>query len=130
MRCCPGRDTVELVPQLYRKTRTPAPRLLEKSFCRVRHNSWMRRSRRLAPDERDAVIKSERDAQTIVARTEIGSARGNPNGDLLHSYAADTRPLTRRRERDRGSVATPHFPATHPLRHTDFELSRWSTETK
>jgi hypothetical protein len=49
---------------------------------------------------------------------------------LLHSYAADTRPLTRRRERDRGSVATPRFPATHPLRHTDFELSGWSTETK
>jgi hypothetical protein len=43
---------------------------------------------------------------------------------LLHSYAADTRPLTRRRESDRRSVATPRFPATHPLRHTDFELSR------
>ena len=84
----------------------------------------MRRSRRVVSDERDAVIKLERDAQTIVARTEIGSARGNPNGDLLHSYAADTQPLTRRRERDRGSVAMPHFPATHPLRHTDFELSR------
>ena len=90
----------------------------------------MRRSRRLAPDDRDAVIESERDAQTIVAGTEIGSARGNTNGDLLHSYAADTRPLTRRRERDRGSVAIPRFSATHPLRHTDFELSRWSTETK
>jgi len=49
---------------------------------------------------------------------------------LLHSYAADTRPLTLRRERDRGSVATPRLAATHPLRHTDFELSRWSTETK
>ena len=90
----------------------------------------MRRSRRLAPDDRDAVIKPERDAQTIVARTEIGSACGNTNGDLLHSYAADTRPLTRRRERDGGSVAISHFPATHPLRHTGFELSRWSTETK
>ena len=90
----------------------------------------MKRSRRFAPDERDAVMEAERDAQTIVARTEIGSARGNTNGDLLHSYAADTRPLTRRRERDRGSVATPRFPATHPLRHTYFELSRWSTETK
>ena len=43
-------------------------------------------------------MKAERDAQTIVARTEIGSACGNTNGDLLHSYAADTRPLTRRRE--------------------------------
>ena len=90
----------------------------------------MRRSARLAAADRDAVIKSERDAQTIVARTEIGSARGNTNGDLLHSYAADTRPLIRRRERDRGSVATPRFPATHPLRHTYFEISRWSTDTK
>jgi hypothetical protein len=75
-------------------------------------------------------MEAERDAQTIVAGTKIGSARGNTNGDLLHSYAADTRPLTRRRERDRASVATPRFRATHPLRHTDFELSRWSTETK
>jgi len=90
----------------------------------------MRRSGHLAPDDRGAVMQAERDAQTIVARTEIGSARGNKNGDLLHSYAADTRPLTRRRESDRRSVATPRFPATHPLRHTDFELSRWSTETK
>src|SRR2546423_10271972 len=90
----------------------------------------MRTSARLAAADRDAVIKSERNAQTIVARTEIGSARGNTNGDLLHSYAADTRPLIRRRERDRGSVATPRFPATHPLRHTYFEISRWSTDTK
>ena len=90
----------------------------------------MGRSRRFAPIERNAVMKAERDAQTIVARTEIGSARGNPNGDLLHSYAADTRSFTRRCERDRGSVAMPHFPATHPVRHTDFELSGWSTETK
>jgi len=90
----------------------------------------MRRLRYLAAVDGDAVMETERDAQTIVARTEIGSARGNPNGDLLHSYAADTRPFTRRRECDRGSVAMPHFPATHPLRHTDFELSRWSTETK
>ena len=50
---------------------------------------------RFAADERDAVMEAERDAQTIVARTEIGSARGNTNGDLLHSYAADTRPLSR-----------------------------------
>jgi hypothetical protein len=84
----------------------------------------MRRSRHLAAEDRDAVMQAERYAQTIVAGTEIGSARGNTNGDLLHSYAADTRPLTRRRERDCGSVATPRFPATHPLRHTDFELSR------
>ncbi len=90
----------------------------------------MRRSRRVAPDDRDAVMQVERDAQTIVARTEIGSARGNTNGDLLHSWAADTRPFTRRRERDRGSVATLRFPATHPLRHTGFELSGWNTETK
>jgi hypothetical protein len=51
----------------------------------------MSRSRRFARDERDPVIEAERDAQTIVARTEIGSARGNTNGDLLHSYAAATR---------------------------------------
>ena len=75
-------------------------------------------------------MKAERDAQTIVARTEIGSARGNTNGDLLHSYAAATRPLTRRRERDRGSVATPRFPATHPLRHTSFELCRLEHRNK
>ena len=75
-------------------------------------------------------MEAERDAQTIVARTEIGSACGHSNGDLLHSYAADTWPLIRRRERDRGSVATPRFPATHPLRHTDFEIFGWSTETK
>ena len=90
----------------------------------------MSRSRRFAPDERNAVVKAESDAQTIEAGTQIGSARGNTNGDLLHSYAADTRPFTPRRERDRRSVAMPHFPATHPLRHTDFELSGWSTETK
>jgi 23S rRNA (cytosine1962-C5)-methyltransferase len=48
----------------------------------------------------------------------------------LHSYAADTQPLTRRRERDGGSVATPRFRATHPLRHVDFELSGWSTTNK
>ena len=90
----------------------------------------MRRSRHLAADNRDPVVEAERDAETIKPGAKIGSARGNTNGDLLHSYAADTRPLTRRRERDRGSVATPRFPATHPLRHTDFELSRWSTETK
>jgi len=35
-------------------------------------------------------MKSERYAQTIVARTEIGSARGNTNCNLLHSYAAAT----------------------------------------
>ena len=75
-------------------------------------------------------MKAESDAETIVARAKIGSARGNTNGDLLRSYVADTRPLTLRRERDRGSVAMPRFAATHPLRHTDFELSRWSTETK
>ncbi len=33
-------------------------------------------------------MKAERDAQTIVARTEIGSARRNTNCNLLHSYAA------------------------------------------
>jgi hypothetical protein len=87
----------------------------------------MRRSRHLTPDDRNAVIKSERDAEAIVAGTKIGSACGNTNGDLLHSYAADTQPLTRRRERDGGSVATPRFRATHPLRHVDFELSGWST---
>ena len=85
---------------------------------------------RFAADERDAVMEAERDAQTIVARPQIGSACGDTHGDLLHSYAADTRPLTLRRERDRGSVATPRFPATHPLRHTYFEISRWSTDTK
>ena len=69
----------------------------------------MGRSRRVAPDECDTVMEAESDAQTIVARAKIGSARGNTNGHLLHSYAADTRPLTRRRERDRGSVATPRF---------------------
>jgi anti-sigma factor RsiW len=90
----------------------------------------MRRSRHLAADDRDAVMEAERDAQAIVARTEIGSARRNTNGDLLHSYAADTRPLARPRERDRGSVAMPRFPATHPLCHADFELSRWSIEAK
>ena len=89
----------------------------------------MTSSRHFAADNCDTVIKPERDAQTIVARTEIGSARGNANGDLLHSYAAVTRPLTHWREGDRGSVATSRFPATHPLHHTDFELSRWSTET-
>ena len=41
-------------------------------------------------------MNAERDAETIEARTQIRSARGNTNGDLLHSYAADTRPLTRR----------------------------------
>jgi hypothetical protein len=51
----------------------------------------MRRSWHLAADDCDAVMKSESDAQTIVARTEIGSAPGNTNGDLLHSYAAATR---------------------------------------
>ena len=50
----------------------------------------MSRSRHVAPDERDAVMEAERDAQTIVARTEIGSARGNTNCNLLHSYAAAT----------------------------------------
>ena len=89
----------------------------------------MRTSRQLAADDRNDVMEAERDAETIVARTQIGSARGNTNGDLLHSYAADTRPSTRRRESDRGSVATPRSRATHPLGHTDFELSRWSTET-
>ena len=82
-----------------------------------------------AANDCDAVIKAKGDAQTIVASPYIGSARGNTNGDLLHSYAAATRPLTQRRESDRASVATPRFPATHPLRHADFELSRWSTET-
>ena len=90
----------------------------------------MRRSRHLAAEDRDGVMQVERYAQTIVAGTEIGSARGNTNVDLLHSYAGDMRPLTRRRESGRGSVATPRFPATHPLCHADFELSRWSTETK
>ena len=73
-----------------KRERTP-PRLLEKSFCSVRHNSWMRRSRHLAADDRDAVMKAERDAQTIVARTEIGSARRNTNCNLLHSYDVATR---------------------------------------
>jgi hypothetical protein len=45
---------------------------------------------------------------------------------LLHSYAAATRPVTHWPEGDRGSVATTRFPATHPLRHADFELFCWS----
>jgi len=49
---------------------------------------------------------------------------------LMHSYAAATRPVTHWPEGDRGSVATMRFPATHPLCHADFELSRWSTEIK
>jgi hypothetical protein len=89
----------------------------------------MASSRRLVANERDAVINAESDAQTIVARTQVGSARGNTNGDLLHNYAAATRPFTQRSESDRGNVATSRLPATHPLRHTDFELSPWSTET-
>ena len=40
-------------------------------------------------------MEAERDAQTIVARTEIGSACGNTNGNLLHSYAADTQAVDR-----------------------------------
>ncbi len=55
----------------------------------------MSRSRRFAPDERNAVMKAERDAQTIVARTEIGSARRNTNCNLLHSYAAATQAVGR-----------------------------------
>jgi hypothetical protein len=51
----------------------------------------MRRSRHFAAEDRDGVMELERDAQTIVAGTEIGSARGNTNGNLLHSYAGDTR---------------------------------------
>jgi len=43
--------------------------------------------RRLAT-EHQAKLKAERDAKTIVARTEIGSARRNTNCNLLHSYAA------------------------------------------
>jgi len=74
----------------------------------------MRTSTCVGPDERHAVMKAESDAETIVARAKVGSARGNTNGDLLHSYVADTRPLTLRRERDRGSVATQAFRATHP----------------
>ena len=86
---------------------------------------------RFAADERDAVMEAERDAQTIVARTEIGSARGNTNCNLLHSYAAATQAvLAGRRASDRASVATSRSPATHPLRYTNFELCRWSTETK
>ena len=103
--------------------------MFEKSFCSIRHNLWMIGSRYLVTNERDTVINAERDAQTIIARTQIGSARRNTNGDLLHNYAAATRPLTQPSESDRGSVATSRLPATHPLRHTDFELSRWSTKT-
>ena len=33
-------------------------------------------------------MEAKRDAQAIVARTEIGSARGNTNCNLFHSYAA------------------------------------------
>ena len=79
--------------------------------------------------DRNAVTQAERNAQAIVARTQIGSARGNTNGDLLHSYAAATRPLTQWPEGDRASVAMMGLPATQPLRDADFELSRWSTET-
>ena len=89
----------------------------------------MRSSGHFAAEQRDAVTEAERDAQTIVAGTKIGSARGNTNGDLLHSYAAATRRLSERRESDRASLAMMGLPATHRLRHTDFELSRWSTET-
>jgi hypothetical protein len=88
----------------------------------------MKRSRHLAADDRDTVMEAERDAQAIVAGTQIGSARGNTNGNLLHSYAAATRTVGPAAASDRASVATSRFPATHPLRHTDFELSRWSTE--
>ena len=89
----------------------------------------MTRSRHLAANNRNPVVEAERDAQTIKAGTKIGSARGNTNGDLLHSYAAATRPVTQWPEGDRASVAMVGLPATHPLRHADFELSRWSTET-
>jgi hypothetical protein len=51
----------------------------------------MRRSRYPAAEDRDAVMQTERDAQTIVARAEIGSASRNTNGNFLHSYAAATR---------------------------------------
>ena len=40
-------------------------------------------------------LKAERDAQTIVARTEIGTARRNTNCNLLHSYAAATQAVGR-----------------------------------
>jgi hypothetical protein len=40
-------------------------------------------------------MEAERDAQTIVARTEIGSARRNTNCNLLHSYAAATQAVGR-----------------------------------
>ena len=50
---------------------------------------------RFAPDERDAVMETERDAQTIVTGTEIGSARGNTNCNLLHSYADATQAVGR-----------------------------------
>jgi hypothetical protein len=50
----------------------------------------MRSSRYLAAEDRDAVMQTERDAQTIVPRAKIGSASGNTNGNFLHSYAAAT----------------------------------------
>jgi hypothetical protein len=56
-------------------------------------NLWRRAclKNRSAASDRDAVMEAERNAQTIVARTQIGSARGNTNGNLLHSYAAAMR---------------------------------------
>ena len=85
---------------------------------------------RFAADERDAVMEAERDAQTIVTRTEIGSARGNTNCNLLHSYAGATQAVWPDGAQVIASVATSRSPATHPLRYTNFELCRWSTETK
>src|SRR5262249_44374043 len=69
------------------KRKGATPCLLEKSICRLGRNSGLRRVTPRVAHDRDFVMNAQRDTQTIKARPKIGSASGNTNGNLLHSYA-------------------------------------------
>ena len=59
-------------------------RLLEKSVRRVGNNSRMKMLTRRTAGHRHIIIDAQCDTKTIKTGTEIGSARRNANGYLLH----------------------------------------------
>src|SRR5262249_12836238 len=67
-----------------RKREGATPRLLEKSICRLRHDSRVSSLTGRGANDRDAIMDSQCDTQTIKARAKIGSASGNANSNLLH----------------------------------------------
>src|SRR5206468_7444546 len=90
----------------------------KKSLRRVGNNWRMKMLTRRTTDHRYIIIDAQCDTKTIKARTEVGSARRNANGYLLHRgpAAAEMRATMHRLC---GSLAMQPRAATDPLRDGD-----------